>query len=304
MNKKQKNFIEYAGFRALYSVLSFVPYEKVCTFIENILVFAGTVLRIRLKDTKKHISYAFPEYSKKEINELVIKVYKHVGRTAAETYFSNPYDFYQNTEVVGFENMMEAYSKNRGVILLAAHLGNWELAGRYLAYKGLPVCAIAKRQRNRLFDAFMNKIRVGSGVEIIFNKLSMRNIISAIKRKKIVTIVADQNAGKDGILMDVFGKPASVHTGPARIAIKTGTPIVYGFAVRNEKKHMKLIFLKPVYTDKIQYSDEAVYRLTAEISDTYQEYIKKYPQYWLWLHKRWKGAAKARVIKKEKDELL
>ena len=302
MNKKQKNLIEYTGFRLLYVILSLIPYEKVCTFIENILVFAGFVLRIRLKDTKKHLSYAFPNYSGKELNNLARKVYKHVGRTAAETYFSNPYDFYTNTELEGFENMMEAYSKNKGVILIAAHLGNWELAGRYLAYKGLPVCAVAKRQRNRLFDEFMNKRRKGSGVEIIFNRLSMRNILSAIRRKKIVTIVADQNAGKDGILLDVFGKPASVHTGPARIALKTGTPIVYGFAVRNKQNHMKLIFLKPVYTESIKYSDEAVYKLTEDISDTIQEYVKKYPQYWLWLHKRWKGASKAKIITKENDE--
>ncbi len=304
MNKKQKNIIEYTGFRILYAILSLVPYKKVCTLIENILVFTGTVLRIRLKDTKKHISYAFPEYSRKEMNKLIVKVYKHVGRTAAETYFSDPYEFYQNTELEGFENMLEAYSKNKGVILISAHLGNWELAGRYLAFKGLPVCAIAKRQRNRLFDEFMNKRRIGSGVEIIFNKLSMRNILSAIRRKKIVTIVADQNAGKDGVLMDVFGKPASVHTGPARIALKTGTPIVFGFTVRNEKQNMKLIFLEPVYTDNIEFSDEAVYKLSAEISETIQEYIKKYPQYWLWLHKRWKGAAKARNIEKENNESL
>ena len=107
-------------------------------------------------------------------------------------------------------------------------------------------------------------------------------------QKKVVAIVADQRASKDGVIVKFFGKKVLAHPGPAFFAIKTGAPIVYGMLVRQKNFKYKLFLSEIDTTNLPEDQNEKIIELTQRHTNYLESIIRKYPEQWLWLHKRWK----------------
>ena len=295
MKKKTKSRIEFKFFKIFYKINKKLPYPFVEKSIINLSKFAGNVLRLRRNVAESNLKKIYPDKSKKERNMILTKMYENLGRTAAETYFGDREELLKKCETRGFENISKALEKGNGVILATFHMGNWELAGVSIAKK-YKMGVVLKKQRNRYFDDFTNKLRENENIVLIDKKNALRPIIQLLKQNYVVSILMDQNAGKHGIRTNFLGLPSSTFVGTAKIAIKQKCPIIPAITYRNDKGENIFIVEAPVDTTKFTNNIHDIKALTELVSGKLEKYIHEHPADWFWVHKRWKGAKKAKFV--------
>ncbi|OQX71113.1 MAG: hypothetical protein B6D62_02670 [Candidatus Cloacimonas sp. 4484_275] len=293
MKKKTKNKIEFYLFRGLLKLLKLFPYKFSEQIIVSLFILIGYYIGIRKKVAAEQLKMVFPEKSNREIKKILLRMYAGMGKTAAETYLGNKTKLFANSVAEGWNNLEKAVAMKKGVILATGHIGNWELAGRYIAAH-FKFSVVAKKQRNRYFDNYTNKLREKDNIEIIDKKNAFREIIKKLRNNYIVAILIDQNAGKNGILTNFLGFPASTFVGAAKIAIKLKCPIVPAFAVRENNGKNHFIILPMILPTNYQNNEQSIKQLTEKISSTLEKIIIDHPSDWFWVHRRWRGFKKAR----------
>jgi Kdo2-lipid IVA lauroyltransferase/acyltransferase len=298
MSKKVKSRIEYILFIALLKFLKLFPYKMILYIVRKLAVFVGMVIGIRKEVARKQLKRVFPNKSDKEIKALLKDMYYQFGWNACETFFAEPKDLFKKIEFVGKENMEAALAMNKGVIVATAHLGNFELGGRFLASM-YPLTDVGKTQRNGMFDEFANKLRREANIEMIDMKFAAKTIFQRLKQNYLITLLMDQNAGKRGVLTDFLGFPASTFTGAAKFSIKTKCPIVPAVIIRNTNGTHTLFADKPIIAKEYSADEKSAQILTENISKQIEKYILQYPTQWFWVHKRWKGFKKAKGYVKD-----
>ena len=286
---KAKFKIEFFAFKSAISLMKLLPYGMA----KNMLISLSTALKIRGKVATKNLKMVFPKKPDKEIKIILKGMYKTIATNIAEIYLADKAKLYKSIKIDGWKNLEEALSLGKGVILASGHLGNWELAGAYIASKH-NLSVVIKKQKNPLFNDYTVKMRQKDNIKMIYKKRALRGILKDLKNNYIVTILFDQDAGRAGIRMNFLGHLASVFTGAAKIALMTGAPIVPAFALRDEKGNNFFILEKPIYIKSASKNDELIKEITLELSQRLEKHILKYPQQWFWVHRRWKGANKAR----------
>ncbi len=296
MKKKIRNLMEYIPFIILMKTLALMPYKLVLWIIESLFVAVGYGIGIRKEVARKQLRMVYQDKTDKEINQILKKMYKTMGSTTAEVYFSSHERTLANTDAVGLEHVHKALEKGKGVILASAHFGNWESCMDLFLQENIKLTGIAKTQRNRYFDNYQNNLRAKRGVTHIPYKHALKLTLKRLSENYAIAIVSDQNAGKTGIKLDFLGHPASVYVGPAKIALKTKSPIIVCVALKEDNRRNKIVFEEPIYTDNLESNDSNMIFITEQINRKLEKYICQYPHLWFWVHKRWKGANKARVI--------
>lgn len=190
--------------------------------------------------------------------------------------------------VEGMEHLRGALKRKGGVILASAHTGPWELTSAYLSAEVAPGAALATRQHNRLVDAFLNKLRGKAGLDVVFVDEELRPVVRALKKNRILYVLADQDAGPSGEFLEFLGAPASFHRGPAFFAYKLGVPVCFGFARREEGGRLHAQIFPPLSADRSADEAEEIRRLTAEYARALEDWVRRFPADWYWLHRRWK----------------
>ncbi|MCF7792710.1 MAG: lysophospholipid acyltransferase family protein [Candidatus Cloacimonetes bacterium] len=293
MKKPIQSRIEYILFMCLYYTVKHFPLSVIKNVAANLMQFGGMVLGIRKKTAEQNLQLVFPEMNLQERNRILKKMYREMGRNAAEIYFADFEKLYDDVILEGWENLEAAITLNKGVILASAHTGNWELAGRYIHTKH-KLSVIYKKLRNRYLNDFTYSLRKDDGLVLIELKTALRQILKLLKEKYIVTIMIDQNARKNGVLTNFMGHPASTFVGTAKIAIKTQTPIVPALALRTENDKHKFIFESMILPKGYKNTTADVIALTEKVSQQLEKYILKYPEQWFWVHRRWRGHKRAK----------
>lgn len=288
-SKKIKNIVEYLAFRCALAIFTLLPYRIAYWLMGKIAQFAGLVLKIRYNVAQEQLQSVFPEKSPWEIRKIIASMYRNLGYTAAETYLGGKKEL-SRVNTIGWENVENALDQKRGLILVAAHFGNWELGIHYLANKKIPVTVIAKKQRNSLFENYLMKNRQANGVNVFYTHNSYRYLLEALKQNHVLGLLSDQAAGREGLLMNFLGRPASVQYGPAKIAVRNNTPIMIAYALRNNDHSHTLVFQEAILEPK----NLTISELTAIYSAGLEKLIVCYPHLWFWVHKRFKGAEKAK----------
>lgn len=191
-------------------------------------------------------------------------------------------------EIVGWEYVEEARSRGRGGIFVTGHLGNWELSAVYVALRGLPMNVIARRIYIEGLDSQLVELRRRLGVRTIYRDQSMRVMLRCLHRNEFLGILPDQDVRKvGGIFVPFFGRPALTPVGPALLAIASGAPILVARDVRREAGHLITVD-PPVYADPKAPKEEEVRRLVTLYTRRLEEFIREFPEQWVWIHKRWK----------------
>jgi len=154
---------------------------------------------------------------------------------------------------------------------------------------GYPVSFLVGEQHNTLVDGLMNRLRQGFGVETIPLTGSLRGVFRALRRNRIVAMLSDQDAGKGGIFVDFFGRPASTPYGPARFAVAAGAPLIPGVAVRHPGGRHELVIAPPVPAPpEGTQPAEAARLLTQAYTSAFEGFIRRHPDHYFWMHRRWK----------------
>lgn len=227
-----------------------------------------------------------------EIKKIVKGVYRNLGQVFIEIlrfpvtdkrYIERFVDF------KGLERIEEGVSRGKGTVLLTAHFGNWELSSLAGGLAGLPLSVLAREQKHTRLNDLLNSYRQMAGCKIIKKGFSTRQLVKALRSKEVVGILTDQDAGKLGVFVDFFGRPTSTHSGAFVFAQKTGARILPTFIVRQEGPYHKVDILKPIEFKNGQDSKPDIASAIQEFSHVLESYVRKHPEQWLWVHKRWKS---------------
>lgn len=194
-------------------------------------------------------------------------------------------------EIVGAEYLDNALRKGKGVILISAHLGNWELLGMALSLAGYPLSPLVRTQNNRLFDQYINEKRCSIGMEPVTTGFSLRQVLKALTRNRMVNLMMDRNAGKFGVNNLFLGRPASTPRGAAVIALKAGAPVIPAYILRRSPWRHRITILPPVEVISGKqgkcFLDKCIVENTNRFSRIVEEMILTAPDQWLWMHHRW-----------------
>ena len=221
-----KSYSEYALFRAALSGLRPLPFGWSTAFLGRCARLAGLSLGMRREVVQSQLRAVFPELSAEELATRVVKVYDHLGLTAAEVLFAEPDDLIQTVDIApGWDVLDRALARGRGAIAATGHIGNFELGGRVLARR-FPLLDVVKVQRNAPFDRFLQEQRLRFGIRTVPTERSGRAVLAHLRSGGLVTLLMDQDAGKTGFVTDFLGLPASTWPGAARISIRTGCPVI------------------------------------------------------------------------------
>lgn len=251
----------------------------------------GLIWLKRRAIAEDNLSKAFPVCSSKEIHQTAGRVFANFGRTAFEIASITPDTPEKLLELVdcpSLDVIDDAQSNGKGAVLMSGHIGNWELFAGYLSARGYPIDVIVKPMRNPLADRFYNARRGDLGVGIIHTQTATRGIVEALKNRRMIAILADQHAGEDGIEVEFFGRSASTPRGPAALALRYGCPILSGVMIRKQHGRFQIEIDPPLKFTASGDGDLDARTLTQLCASRLESHIRKYPDQWLWTHRRWR----------------
>ena len=206
----------------------------------------------------------FPKYTRENVNKVVV------------------YD--------GFENFERAFARGKGVLFLTAHLGAWELSAFMHSLHGHPLHVVMRPLDNPYLDRLTRRYRTMHGNSMVDKDDFVRGLLSAMKAGETVGILMDTNmTPPQGVFVDFFGIPACTASGLARIALRTDAAVVPGFTIWDSAlRKYRLRFDPPVILVRTGNDDADAVANTARFTKIVEDYVRRYPDQWLWVHRRWK----------------
>lgn len=296
--KRKKHFlleqVEYLVFRGLTRIMRSVTSETASRWGRALGSASGRIIASRSRRALANLHAVFPELSEEGRRELVRKCWKHFGDSALQylRYVDGGLDeLVTRSEVADRETFERVFAENRGIIVVTPHFGSWELAGLLLGTFGLPVTLVARSLDNRLLNRDLEKSRTRSTLEIVDRRRAARPLVRALERKSIVVLLPDQGVKpRDGLLVPFLGRDAWTTSAPARLALRFDSPIAVVFCppVPGGCRIEIATIIDPV---SLPAAERSVAAITRKINDVFSERIRRDPEYWLWMHDRWKGTS-------------
>lgn len=241
----------------------------------------------------RNLQLAFPEKSAHERRRILRGEFTSLGRQLAEVCLFPSYTRENVTKIVvydGFENFERAEARGKGVIYLTAHLGGWELSAFSHSIQGHPLHVVMRSMDNPFLDRFITHLRTMHGNRAVDKDNFVRGLLSAMKAGETVGILMDTNmTPPQGVFVDFFGIPACTASGLARIALRTDAAVVPGFTIWDrELRKYRLRFDPALALIRTGVEEADIVANTALFTKVIEEYVRRYPDQWLWVHRRWK----------------
>ncbi len=228
--------------------------------------------------------------SNEEARRIVRGVYAHFGMAAAE-FARLPVDrdrVGERVRIFGEEHLKEAFAQGRGVILLSAHFGNWEVAAARLALLGYPMACINAPQRDPRVTALIWSLRECVGIQSVGKGVNdLRAVVSCLKEGRALAVLLDQDARDAGVVVPFLGAPASTPIGPIKMSQKLRTPILPAFCVRRREPQEGCFDLHLLPGFVVPAGEEHVEWGAGRCNEVISEWIARHPEQWLWMYPRW-----------------
>lgn len=241
---------------------------------------------------RTNLRRAYPGWSDIKIEEVARESFRHVGITLVEFFLRQPRITDAEVDAivrfVGQEHYEEALACGKGVLLITAHYGNWELMGPRLHRAGYQVNAVSRTADDPGLEQMIEAIRTRCGMRQIPREHAARQGLASLRRNEILAILLDQNTASGGVFVPFFGHPASTAVGPAVFALKTGAALVPTFCIREADGSHTMRAWPPIYPQSTGDRTADIQRITADVTQAIEAQIRERPDLWLWLHNRWK----------------
>ena len=285
------NSFQYRAFKFVSSLVCFLPYSFLAPVSK---VLGWLYYRVATKQRDRAIFHIKEhlDVTDKEAVSIIRKSFDKMAMTFLEVLYMPALDEKIVEKYVVFENreyLEEAIAEGKGVIIVSAHMGNWEWFEAILSLVGFQMSAIVKNQPNEEHTRLLNEYRQMFGIETYASGTT--EIVKAgraLKKGRALGFLVDQDAAKEGFFMDFMGEMASTHVGAAYFARKFKSPILPGFITRRPEGGHKIIFFKSFHFEANTGDiDQDIYDITEKINKYIIDAIKEHPDEWLWFKRRW-----------------
>jgi len=248
----------------------------------------------RLRRTgERNLQLAFPELSDHQRGDLLRGCFRNFGRLLAVFSHFNASDPEKLKSVIvceGLERIDAARANGMGVILFTGHLGAWELTSFALSMFDQPLSFLVRRLDNPRIETLVDRARTRLGNRTIDKRAAAREMLQTLQSGKTLGILVDLNTHeREGIFVDFFGIPASTTFMLAKLAARTGAPVLPIFAPWDETRRRFVVKIgEPLSISRTGDEARDVQELTQKFTTVIENYIRDYPDQWLWIHRRWK----------------
>lgn len=291
MKPTWKHWMEYALLRVVVAIIGPLGLRRASAIGARIGALGYWPLGIRRGVVTRHLAACFPERTDAERAVLARATYEHLGRVALESILmsrlgpESVLDLFERID--GREMLERARAHGKGLVLVAGHLGNWELSGACIAALGVPIVAVAKRQLNPLADAFVNRTRRRLGMTVVYDDEAVRKLPRLLKEGYAIGLLADQAGLGAATHVPFFGRPARTPRGPSVFALRFGAPLVYVCAARQPSGRF-VLHLEEVEVQRTGDLEADVDATTRRFTAVLERWVRRYPGQYLWAHRRWK----------------
>jgi Kdo2-lipid IVA lauroyltransferase/acyltransferase len=241
----------------------------------------------------RNLELAFPAMPAAERRRLLRQLYRYLGWQLAEFCQMRRYTAENSSQRIryeGLEHYLRARDKGAGVLIVTAHLGAWELSSFWHSLMGYPMTMVIRRLDNPRVDRLVNAIRCLHGNKVVHKDDFARGLLAAMRRGETVGILMDTNmTPPQGVFVPFFGVPACTASGLARVALRTGAAVLPGFMVWQQAEGRYVLrFGEEIPLAQSEDDERDVVENTARFTAAIEAAIRRYPDQWLWVHRRWK----------------
>lgn len=290
-----RDLVEYVALRAVVGTLAFLPLTLALRAAELGTLVGYLIDRPHRRVGMRNLAIAFPEKSLRERRRILRRSFLNLGRMAAELAHLPRLTAEALREMVRFDDeawWREAieWERSTGVLVLSGHFGNWELLVFAHGMRGHPVNVVHRAIANPLVDQWLHALRTRAGTRMIRKRGAAAAVLRALHERELLVLPVDQNSTRGlGVFVDFFGVPASTNAGIARVALRTDAPVVPVFIVREGRSARHRVYVLPIeQVERTGDFAEDVRRNTQRFTAIFEEMVRRHPEQWLWMHKRWK----------------
>jgi Kdo2-lipid IVA lauroyltransferase/acyltransferase len=288
-----KHQLEYLAVRSVALFVRALPLAVVRRVGEWLGLMFYLVDRVHRRIALANLEVAFPKKSTDECRAVARSMFQHFGRLLLELlkYASLPRE--QQLSLVdweGEERVRLALAQGKGILFCTGHFGFWEQQALAHALKFEPMAVMARPLDNPRLHDLLEGIRTSNGNDVVYRRGAVRKVLRLLAEGKGVGILIDQHmTSADAIYVDFFGRPAATTSTLAALAIRTGAPVIPLFAFPLPGGRYRMIYEHPVEPPH-EDSEHAVREFTQRCTDVLEMHVRRYPELWLWMHRRWRDA--------------
>jgi len=295
IRKSISRFFGWLGLHICSFIVKFIPSRYLYRF-------AGLVSSLAYRFARKQRDIAFDsleiafgkDKSRQELEKIVRDCFDYIAKSAVELMFlmDRPQLLKSRVSIAGKENLDAALAKGNGVILVSAHFGNFPLLLGRLAIEGYKSGGIMRPMRDSRVEKIFLEKRNKFKVKTIYSQprnACVNDTIQSLRNNELVFIPIDQNFGTAGVFVNFFGRKAATATGPVVFAQRTKAALVPCFILRQHDDSHKIVFEPALDLKDGNTPEETILTNIQRLTDIIEQYIRKYPAEWGWIHRRWKS---------------
>jgi KDO2-lipid IV(A) lauroyltransferase len=285
----------YLAARAAIALVQALPLAACERIGRTLAVVLYDVIKLRRGVIDDNLRHAFPLLSPADREKIARGMWRHLVLMAAEIAHAprklHQTNWREHSRIPQIEQLVKLLLSNRPIVVISGHFGNFELAGYLLSLFGFTSHSIARRLDNPYLDAFVNRFRGRTGQRMVPKDGSGDEIARVLRGRGIVGLLGDQAAGRKGCWVQFFGRPASTHKAVAVLPLGADAPLVVSFARRLAEPLEYELWLEGVADPAAPgFALRDVEGLTQWYTDCLERVIRRSPEQYWWVHRRWKGA--------------
>ena len=302
LSRRIIDFAVYLFVRLLVAVVQALPLAVCEKGAELLATLFGRVLGIRRQVVEENLRTAFPGLSPQERDAITWQMWRHLFLMTAEIAHTprkvHETNWREHSQIVNMELFVRTLLSGRPLVLISAHYGNFELGGYLMGLFGFPTYTVARQLDNPYLDRFVNDFRGRTGQYILPKKGSRDQIQEVLTSGGILTLLGDQAAGEKACWVDFFGRPASTHKAVALFSLGNDAPTMVSYARRLDKPlHYEVGPEAVCDPHEPGFPYGSIPLLAQWYTNHLETLVRRSPEQYWWLHRRWKGQPPARARK-------
>jgi len=295
------DYAVYAGLRVFYAIVHMFP-------IDMNLRTARLMGDLWYRLSKRHRERAMvslrrsfgSEMTEADLSRLARRSMRQMAMMAMEVLFEprliNEWTWPRHIRLRGLDEALRVLLRGRGCILLTGHYGNWELVGFTLAALGFDMVAVMRPLDNPYLNEWLVRIREQRGLRLLYKKGVARSADDVLESGSALCFIADQNAGRKGLFVDFFGRPASTYKSIGLLAMRHEVPIVVGCARRlSDRFDYEIEVNRVIHPEEWTGHPDELLWITQEYTRAIEAFVRVDPGQYLWVHRRWKSRPKEEI---------